>query len=180
MNLQLIRYCYGPDCVLGLLKVGEGNQQMNLWTVERPWQNNAVFVSCIPDGEYGLLAFDSKSHPPSDGCWVITPVPGRTGILIHPGNSVDDVQGCIAPGQRREGEKVYNSRAAMRMLNFVMNRNEQHTIQIGSGLGAQLMSDQPVDPVPGEGDGNNGGGELRDIGGEKSRRTAYRAPGDSD
>ena len=157
MNLQLIRYCYGPDCVLGLLKVGEGNQQMNLWTVERPWQNNSKFVSCIPDGEYGVMAFDSTDHP---GCWVITPVPGRTGILIHPGNSVEDVQGCIAPGQRQEGQKVYNSRAAMRMLNFVMPRNEQHTIQIGSGLGARLLPDPPASELRSNG---NGGDSPREV-----------------
>ena len=159
MNLQLVRYCYGPDCVLGLLKIGEANQQMTLWTVERPWQGNAKFLSCIPDGEYGLIAFDSKDHP---GCWCLTPVPGRTGILIHPGNTVDDVQGCIAPGQRQEGMKVWNSVAAMRMINFVLDRNEQHTIQIGSGLGAQLMPVEGNDNLPRGGNEGNGGSELRE------------------
>lgn len=176
MNLQLIRYCYGPDCVLGLLKVGEGNQQMALWTVERPWQNNAVFVSCIPDGDYGVIAFDSQAHP---DCWVITPVPGRTGILIHPGNSVDDVQGCIAPGQTSQGMKVGNSREACRMLNFVMNRNEQHTIQIGSGLGARLVHSGPEDELPSGGDPGQGPGGVSDNGGEGADR-APDNPGGTD
>jgi len=135
---------------------------MALWTVERPWQGNAKFVSCIPDGEYGLIAFDSAAHP---GCWCLTPVPGRTGILIHPGNTVNDVQGCIAPGQRQVGMEVRNSVAAMRMINFVLDRNEQHTIQLGSGLGAVMQPigmppGEPDDPVRGNGDDGNGNGKL--------------------
>jgi len=152
MNLQLVRYCYGPQCVLGLLKI----EELALWTVEKPWVGNQVFVSCIPDGTYPLVAFDSESHRNS---WVITPVPGRTGILIHPGNTVDDVSGCIAPGTRQDGMVVYNSREACRMLNYVLDRKAQHTIQLGSGLGARLMPD-PADPGdPLQSGSNNGNGE---------------------
>ena len=176
MNLQLIRYCYGPDHVAGLLKIGEGNQQMSLWTLERPWQGNAKFVSCIPDGGYGLIAFDSPEHP---DCWVITPVADRTGILIHVGNEVDDTQGCVLVGQSQEPGHVWNSKQALRMINFVLNRNEQHTIQIGSGLGAVIMHSGPEGGVPREGNDNNGGGELSEPGGEGADRTAD-SPGGTD
>ena len=77
MNLQLVRYCYGPDHVAGLLKFGD-NLELSLWTLECPWRDNQIFVSCVPDGSYPLVAFDSPDHP---DCWVLTPVPGRTGIL---------------------------------------------------------------------------------------------------
>ena len=141
MILNLIRYAYTPDETLGLLKfpVLDGGAKYNLWTVECPWLDNAPFQSCIPDGEYTLQAFDSADHPK---CWVITPVPGRTGILIHTGNTVSDVTGCIAPGLTRMDVKVWNSQDACRLLNYVLDRNVQHQIVIGPGLGARLPPDE--------------------------------------
>ena len=151
MELQLVRYCYGPDHTAGLLKFGD-NLELSVWTLECPWQNNFIFVSCIPDGSYPLVAFDSEQHP---NCWVVTPVPGRTGILIHPGNKVEDTQGCILPGLTQEPGRVWNSREALRMLNYKLNRNEQHTIHIGSGLGARLLpASGPDNSLSG---GSNGG-----------------------
>jgi len=137
MQLQLVRYCYGPQHVAGLLKFGEN---LSLWTIECPWRENQIFVSCVPDGSYPLVAFDSVDHPDS---WVLTPVPGRTGILIHPGNTVADTQGCILPGLTQDDGRVNNSRHAMRMLNYALNRNEQHTITLGAGMGAILMHNDP-------------------------------------
>jgi len=162
MNLQLVRYCYGPEHVAGLLKFGD-NLELSVWTLECPWRDNQIFVSCVPDGSYPLVAFDSPIHP---DCWVLTPVEARTGILIHIGNTVRDTQGCILVGQGQKPGQVSNSRDALRMLNYKVNRNEQHTLQIGSGLGAQLMR-PGVDGLPGEGNGENGGSELheRDSGG---------------
>lgn len=149
MQLQLVRYCYGPDCVQGLLKYGE-NYSQSLWTLECPWRENQVFVSCIPDGSYPLVKFDSVEHP---GCWVVTPVPGRTGILIHVGNEVKDTQGCILIGQSQEPGVVWNSKDALRQLNYTLDRGEQHTITLGSGLGAVLM---PVG-MPDDANGNDRG-----------------------
>jgi len=132
MNLQLVRYCYGPQHVAGLLKFGEN---LSLWTLECPWRDNQIFVSCVPDGSYPLVAFDSPEHPDT---WVLTPVPGRTGILIHVGNKIEDTQGCILPGLTQDNGVVWNSLDAMRMLNYTLNRNDQHTITLGPGMGAQL------------------------------------------
>ncbi len=142
MELQLIRYCYGPDSVAGLLKFGD----QSVWSLECPWRENQVFTSCCPDGTWSLQAFDSTEHP---GCWVVTPVPGRTGILIHVGNRVDDTQGCILIGQTQEPGFVGNSRAALRQLNYTLDRSTTHVIHIGSGLGAQLV------PVDNGGEANN-------------------------
>ena len=149
MILNLIRYAYTPEETLGLLKfpVLEGVAKYNLWTVECPWLENTPFASCIPDGEYSLQAFDSPTHPDA---WVVTPVPGRSGILIHPGNTVSEVTGCIAPGLTRTGVSVWNSADACRLLNFVLDRNTTHQIVIGPGLGARL-------PVNERRDEENGG-----------------------
>lgn len=142
MRIHLIRYAYTPDETLGLMKfpvMDDGSSRYSLWTVECPWNQNIPFLSAIPDGEYTVQAFDSVDHP---NCWVITPVQGRTGILIHSGNSVDDVCGCIAPGLTRSGVKVWESRDAMRLLNYVLDRGQQHTILIGPGLGAKLADNE--------------------------------------
>jgi len=150
MELQLIRYCYGPDHVSGLLKFGD-QLELSLWSLECPWRENQIFSSCIPDGTWSLQAFDSPDHP---GCWVVTPVPGRTSILIHVGNTVEDTQGCILVGQQQEPGKVLQSRDALRMLNYKLDRQTQHVLHIGSGLGAVLVpagnGGEPtnVDPTP--------------------------------
>jgi len=157
MQLQLVRYCYSPDSVAGLLKYGE-NFSQSVWTLECPWANNQVFISCIPDGSYPLQAFDSPDHP---DCWVITPVPGRTGILIHVGNHVKDTQGCILIGQSQEPGAVWNSHQALRQLNYTLDRKGQHTIHLGSGLGAVLMPQSvPDDQMRGDGDKGNGNGDV--------------------
>lgn len=161
MNLQLIRYCYGPDHVAGLLKFGEDLKQ-SVWTLECPYLENQPFISCVPDGGWPLVAFDSADHP---GCWVLTPIPNRTGILIHVGNTVEHTQGCILIGQTQKPGWVGNSADALRQLNYTLSRNEQHTIQIGPGLGAAMPSDglpagDPNGGVPSESDPTNGGSKL--------------------
>ena len=170
MELQLIRYCYGPDHVAGLLKFGD----QSVWTLECPWRENQVFTSCCPDGTYPLVAFESPEHP---DCWVVTPVPGRTGILIHVGNTVADTQGCILIGQFQEPGKVLNSRDALRQLNYTLNRNEQHVLHIGSGLGAQLVHSGPENELPSGGDAEQGPRGVPDNGGEGANRAPDNAGG---
>ncbi len=175
MNLQLVRYCYGPDHVAGLLKFGD-NLELSLWTLECPWRDNQIFVSCCPDGSYPLVAFDSPDHP---DCWVLTPVPGRTGILIHVGNTVADTQGCILIGIQQGPGSVGNSRAALRMLNYKLDRNAQHTITLGSGLGAVLMPSEPAPTLQRNGDDGNGDGSVSPERGQGTDRTPDN-PGGTD
>ena len=172
MELQLVRYCYGPDHVAGLLKFSD----QSLWALECPWRENQVFSSCIPDGTYPLVAFESPEHPL---CWVVTPVPGRTGVLIHVGNTVADTQGCILIGQFQEPGKVLNSRDALRQLNYTLNRNEQHVLHIGAGMGAVLVHDRPSSELPSGGNGGESESELRVERGEGTDRTP-NSPGGTD
>jgi hypothetical protein len=175
MELQLIRYCYGPDHVAGLLKFGDA-LDLSVWALECPWRDNQIFTSCCPDGTYPLVAIDTEDHP---GCWVLTPVPGRTGILIHVGNTVEQTQGCILIGQFQEPGKVLNSRDALRMLNYKLNRNEQHVLHIGPGLGAQLVQRNGADQVRGGNDSDDGQVELRGIEGGGADRAPIK-PGLTD
>ena len=107
-----------------------------LATMERPWipadtPGGLPFESCIPDGIYKLIP-----HTRPDGKEVVALVNeelgvyyqkedrpngvGRYLILIHIGNWVSDIVGCVAPGLSKgdsaRGPMVKNSAAAMRRL----------------------------------------------------------------
>ncbi len=87
------------------------------YTVEKPWKDNTPYISCIPEGLYRVEVWDSEKFPVS---YILQDVPGRTYILLHPGNTVDDVVGCIAPGMKLgtlgELEAVLESWEAMEKL----------------------------------------------------------------
>lgn len=61
-------------------------------TVELPWRNNAVRVSCIPAGLYSI---DRVKSPKFGNTFGISNVEGRTHILLHRANTIDDLLGCI-------------------------------------------------------------------------------------
>ncbi len=100
-------------------------------TCERPWLNNAPKVSCIPTGTYNVIKHDSPNHPDT---WEITGVPGRSGILIHNGNSaMEDSEGCILVGDSQgiiDGyPAVLNSVATLEMLRNTLPDNFILTIK---------------------------------------------------
>lgn len=99
-NVILERFAYAPDGTFGRLKLPNGKQ---FFTVERPWLSNKPFESCIPDGIYTLEKRRSPVVERTSGGdylegWEVTHVPGRTYIMIHPGNWPTNVEGCIAVG----------------------------------------------------------------------------------
>jgi len=81
--------------VFGILRWDGGTEQC--LTVERPWLGNRPNVSCIPIGNY-LLQRDN--FPRFGNAFEVMGVPGRSAILIHAANTIDDIEGCIGPGER--------------------------------------------------------------------------------
>lgn len=73
-------------------------------TLEPPWRDNRPNISCIPAGEYECAWHYSRKF---GWCYIINKVPGRSHILIHPGNLGGDrskglrthTYGCILPGK---------------------------------------------------------------------------------
>lgn len=140
MIVEIVRYAYLTDCTLGTLQAGA----LRLATIERPWlpnpdgQGGLLSRSCVPDGTYELRPHDSERFPgtyalvnetlgvyyqtrPAGQTW------GRTAILIHVGNRVKDVIGCVAVGLEH-GElygsrAVLSSRQAMEQLRGMLGRN---------------------------------------------------------
>jgi hypothetical protein len=142
MIITLERFAYLDECTRGVLHVGNHTFQ----TVERPWVRNpdgpggTPFESCIPDGTYRLRAWTRPSGKkafilsnPEHGVYeqeedMGGPV-GRYLILIHVGNSVADVVGCIAPGLTGSDRGVGSSRNAMLKIHGLLDGYE-HELRI--------------------------------------------------
>lgn len=142
MLIELKRFAYLTDCTRGVLKIGTNLFQ----TVERPWvsfpdaHGGTPFESCIPDGEYRLRSY---TRPSGKKAFILSnellgvyeqdedrpQQKGRYLILIHPGNTVDDVVGCIAPGLTGGDHFVSDSRKAMLKI-FELLEGFEHTLRI--------------------------------------------------
>lgn len=161
MNLTLSRSAYLSTCTLGTLHAGG----LALATIERPWIQNPAGpggmprLSCIPDGEYRVRQHSSERFPnvwaldnPALGVWYQpADMPpgqrwGRSAVLIHAGNRVADVIGCIAIGRKHgtlDGEPaVISSRIALADLRSVLGHGE-HRLQISTTSGAHDRAASP-------------------------------------
>jgi len=80
---------------------------LRLVTIEPPWFENAVNSSCIPTGSYLCTKEETEKDIGGFRFWyLVHDVPGRSEILLHPGNwagnevgNYSDSRGCILPGQ---------------------------------------------------------------------------------
>ena len=147
MQIVLTRFAYHHTCTLGRLVAGD----LELATIERPWVPNPdgpggkPRVSCVPDGEYRLIQHSSERFPnvwalinPALGVWYQPhDVPrgqgwGRSAVLIHAGNRVSDVVGCIAVGRKhgtQGGESiVVSSQIALGDLRGVLKLGEHQLV----------------------------------------------------
>lgn len=99
------------------------------YTVEQPWRNNERFKSCVPSGAYSLLLHDSPKYGQTyalegDTVSQFKSDKARYACLFHRGNWPEDVQGCIAIGDRldfihgRLG--VTSSKSAMQLFLLYM------------------------------------------------------------
>jgi len=147
-QLHLVRFSYSPTETEGFLYLDDGSR---LFTIERPWRSSAPggmpFESCVPDGTYSLVPHVRSNGDEVFALWNPdlhvwhTPQerngrPGRDLILIHAGNRIDDIVGCVAPGLARtihnNHRMVTRSRAAMQRIMSV----DYESIVIEPGCGA--------------------------------------------
>lgn len=97
----LRRFADTPDGVFGVLDLYDdaGAHLLRVFTGEDDWLDNQRQISCIEAGVYACeRTIFLKHHLPT---FEITSVPGRQRILIHPGNTEEDVEGCVLVGRRR-------------------------------------------------------------------------------
>ena len=135
-NVILERFAYAPNGTFGRITLPN---QKTFFTVEQPWNGNKQFESCIPDGIYNM---ERRRSPvverTSDGDylegWEITHVPGRTFIMIHPGNWPSNFEGCIGVGvnyQVMDGRNgVTQSRLAFAQLMGALDGRNSWRLEI--------------------------------------------------
>ncbi|MDP3579147.1 DUF5675 family protein [Methyloversatilis sp.] len=154
IKLQLVRTAYLSTCVLGTLYAGDAA----FATIERPWLPDPDGIggvrreSCIPDGDYQVSKHSSQKFPdvwilsnPDLGVWGMPgEIPkdqktGRSAVLIHAGNRVRDVIGCIAVGLKHgsmEGEHaVISSQIALKDMRSILGTGN-HVLSIRTTPGA--------------------------------------------
>jgi len=80
----------------------------------------------IPQGAYAAFTrVDRNPHRVE-----LLQVPNATDIQIHPGNTISDLKGCIAPGTIARPDFVGNSRAGMNQINDVIAADGSGDIQV--------------------------------------------------
>lgn len=88
----------GTKDTIGTLYVKNEQGQMEPFckSIERPWQNNKAYVSCIPAGMYKVTWNYSPAF--KRDMYLLLETQPRSGIRIHPANLATELHGCIAFG----------------------------------------------------------------------------------
>lgn len=100
MKVEVYRYDSGPDDTLGKLYI---NGKFYCYTIEDQYRSVKVKGDTrIPAGVYKLGLVNSPRFSRMYGhdmIWVKN-VPGFSNILIHPGNTKTDTEGCLLLGKK--------------------------------------------------------------------------------
>lgn len=134
--IALDRSAHTPWGTFGTLRLADGSA---FPTVEPRWEYNAAGKSCIPAGVYIMRQRASPIVYRTSGQgfhigWEVTGVPGRSLIMLHPGNWASDSNGCILPGRAHavlNGKPgVSASRAAFKDLMHRLSKNAEWTLSV--------------------------------------------------
>lgn len=106
-------------------------------TYELPWHDNKINISCIPPGRYlakKAVYGRSKQKKYRYNSFIVVNVPGRTGIFLHIGNSIEDSRGCILMGElfdpvrlKKKKKIVPGIRCSKKGFNEFMGNLEKET-----------------------------------------------------
>lgn len=99
-----------------------------LFTLEEPWKDNARGISCVPPGTYPVVPHGWDGEPVKfKRAYRLTNTGPRVAILIHSGNTTDDIEGCILVGMTKGTLKgkdaVLRSREALDLLRSFIGKN---------------------------------------------------------
>ncbi len=111
-EIYLVRNEYNEQGTTGQLNDDEGNKIC--LTLEEPWKDNQKGISCIPEGRYRCTRYISpklKRRGSKDPEVILLhDVPNRSFVQIHIGNTLDDVEGCIMPGETLARKITYKGK----------------------------------------------------------------------
>ena len=110
-----LKRTYRPGRTTGVLTLPDGSE---VQTLERSWANNAVGVSCIPEGVY---TFERDTHGRFQW-WRVLDVPGRTSIEFHLGTKPSHSEGCI----------LFDRDGLNKMMEFYDDINVKYVLKVMS------------------------------------------------
>lgn len=90
--LKITRLEYGENETIGVLQLAG---KVLCWTLELPWKDNKIDISCIPTGKYKCLLATYKDKGER---WLVQGVSERDAIFVHEGNVHSEIKGCILLG----------------------------------------------------------------------------------
>ncbi len=133
-KVELIRCEQSKAGTFGVLQI---DKIVTCVTLERPWKNNAVNVSCVPAGDYMCKRINSPRHGIT---FEVENVKGRTHILFHIGNRIKNSKGCILTGSRfgvlgkgrNKGRAVLDSTKAFNNFMKIMENENYFPLTIRS------------------------------------------------
>lgn len=106
--LELIRLETSLEGTFGVLKI---NKRIFCVTLELPNRLNLRNMSCIPEQQYICQKYLSPTYGDT---YYVKNVPNRSTILFHPGNLIENTEGCILIaeyfGELKEQRAILNSR----------------------------------------------------------------------
>jgi hypothetical protein len=138
--IRLRRFAYSKSGTYGELWTGE---KTYFHTIEKPWRDNKVNVSCIPIGLYLIKRGNFQGRYDN---YELKDVPGRTFIEMHIANTADDVMGCIGVGMEVNTNKhgvrlgVTDSIPAFKAFMIEMNLAKEAYLHITNSSRLQLKS----------------------------------------
>ena len=128
MKLTLKRNDTLEDGTDGKIKLPSG---LIVYTLELPWKENQDNISCIP---YGIYICKKIKSPKFGVCYEVLNVPNREKILIHWGNFLKDILGCIeiglVKGKNKKEDAVYKSKDAFDIFMKEMSIYDEFELEI--------------------------------------------------
>lgn len=91
--VEITRLEEGEAGTFGVLRI---NKQLLCLTLEPPDRENRANISSIPAQQYHCKRVRSRRFGET---FQVEDVPGRTAILFHPGNAVEETKGCFLLGR---------------------------------------------------------------------------------
>ena len=105
-------------------------------SIERGWMDNQKMISCVPEGIYDIVLEYSPRF--NTDLWEIKGVKDRSECKIHSANYASQLNGCIAPGEKRADlnkdgyNDVTNSKHTLSKFHEVMGSDTKAKIRITS------------------------------------------------
>lgn len=94
-----------------------GPSGMQLHSLEPPWKDNQIGVSCIPEGKYECTF---RNSPRFGWTYILHGTEPRSYILFHAGNFPRDTDGCILVGKSRSENTIWRSQFALKEFHQVL------------------------------------------------------------